>query len=188
MRRTTLLVAALALGLIGAAPVSGHREELAGGPARVQQVLRRHELRTLEGRTVSIAALEGEVVVVNFWASWCAPCRRELPRLDAMHAAMAKQGGRVLAVSIDHEARAAERFARKHKLSLPVCHDGPDGLARALDLPHVPFTIVLDRSGAIAYTTSRSDDAGLEQLDQVTRRLLAVASPVVSRGAEGGTR
>ena len=188
MRRETLLVAALALGLAGAAPVSGHRTELAGGPARAQEALRRHDLRTLEGRAISIAALEGEVVVINFWASWCAPCRRELPRLDAMHAAMAKQGGRVLAVSIDHEARAAERFARKHKLSLPVCHDGPDGLARALDLPHVPFTIVLDRSGAIAYTTSRSDDAGLDQLDQVTRRLLAATGPVVSRGAEGGAR
>ena len=181
-----LLPAALALAIAEAASAAG-RHELAGGTQRAQQALRSHALRTLEGRPVSIAALQGEVVVVNFWASWCPPCRRELPRLDALNASIARQGGRVLAVSIDDEARTAERFVRKHKLALPVCHDGPDGLARQLDLPAVPFTLVLDRSGVIAYTTSQSDPAALDQLDAVTRRLLTATAPVVSRG-EGGTR
>jgi len=188
MGRKTLLLAALALGLAWPAHAAGTRAELAGGPARAQEVLRRHALRTLDGKTVSIKALEGQVVVVNFWASWCPRCRRELPGLDALNASMASRGGRVLAVSIDHEASAAERFARKHKLAMAVCHDGPDGLARELDLPHVPFTVVLDRTGAVAFTTSGSDDAALAELSSVTQRLLAAAGPVVTRGAEGGTR
>jgi len=143
--------------------------------ARVRRELRAHTLRTVDGRRLVLSRLDGEVLVVNFWASWCAPCRRELPRLDALHAAIADRGGRVLAVSIDREARNVRRFVRAHRLTLPVYHDGPDGLARALDLPHVPFTIVLDREGNVAFATAGSDERSLEQIAATANRLLAAA-------------
>jgi len=174
--RVALLVA-VALGL--GAPSLGARASRAGGPGmdpeRVRQALRSHTLRTVEGRTLALQSLRGEVVVVNFWASWCSPCRKELPRLDALHASIAGRGGRVLAVSIDSEARTVQRFARTHRLKLPVYHDGPDGLARTLDLPHVPFTIVLDRDGRVALTTAGADDHALEAIAATTRRLMAAA-------------
>jgi len=143
--------------------------------ARVRRELRAHTLRTVDGRRLALSRLDGEVLVVNFWASWCPPCRRELPRLDALHAAIADRGGRVLAVSIDREARNVRRFVRTHHLTLPVYHDGPDGLARALDLPHVPFTIVLDRGGNVALATAGSDERSLEQIAATANRLLAAA-------------
>jgi peroxiredoxin len=165
------LVVATSVGAGPAKPASDAR--LAMSPERVRETLRRHTLRTLDGRTLRLSDYDGQVVVVNFWASWCAPCRKELPRLDALNAELAKRGGRVIAVSIDEDAQNVARFVQNHHLTLPVAHDGPDGLARDLDLPHVPMTIVLDRSGSLAYTSSGADEHSLAALDDVTRRLVA---------------
>jgi cytochrome c biogenesis protein CcmG, thiol:disulfide interchange protein DsbE len=185
--RAALLVGvgAMAMSFGGASALAG-RATPAGGagmdPERIRQALKAHTLRTVEGRTLALNSLRGEVVVVNFWASWCTPCRKELPRLDALHRSIAGRGGRVLAVSIDQEARNVGRFTKTHRLSLPVYHDGPDGLARTLDLPHIPFTIVLDRDGSVALTTAGADDAALEAIAATTRRLMAAApaaSPTV---------
>lgn len=153
---------------------------------RVRSALSQHPLRTLDGKPISAETLQGDVVVLNFWASWCAPCRRELQRLDALHAEISKQGGRVLAVSIDEDLANVQRFARRNRLTLPICHDGPDGLARALDLGHVPFTVVLDRGGAVAFTTDGSDRDALDALASRTRELLG-GKPAAARSPEGGT-
>ena len=174
--RATLGVAVAALTL-GVAWASAARVTPAGGvhmdPERIRRALRTHTLRTVDGRSLALGSLKGEVVVVNFWASWCAPCRKELPRLDALHRSIADKGGRVIAISIDHEARNVRRFAKTHRLALPLYHDGPDGLARKLDLPHVPFTIVLDRDGSVALATGGADHKTLEAIAATTRRLLA---------------
>lgn len=174
----TLGVAIAALTLtLGVPSASAGRATAAGAggmdPERIRREVKDYTLKTLEGRSLALRSLQGEVVVVNFWASWCGPCRKELPRLDALHATIAGRGGRVLAVSIDSEARNVRRFVRTHRLSLPVYFDGPDGLARKLDLPHVPYTIVLDRDGSVALATEGADEKALEVIASTTRRLLA---------------
>lgn len=147
---------------------------------------RGHVLQTLTGESLSLESLRGQVVVLHFWASWCPPCRKELPRLEALHAELTKKGGRVLAVSIDEDRDNVLRFVAAHGLKLPVCHDGPDGLARSLNLLSVPFTIVLDRSGAVAYTSGGSDAVAVEALAASTRRLLA-SGPYLTGTTEGAT-
>jgi len=77
------------------------------------------------------------------------------------------------AVPIEGDRENVDRFARLHALHLPIVHDGPQGLARSLDLQHIPFTVVLDRNGDVAYTSSHTDDAGLEALAATTRQLAA---------------
>lgn len=184
--RTSLLAGwALGLVLAWAPPVAG----APGSPNAtvLRDALRRHSFRTIDGAVVSLPALEGQVVVLNFWASWCQPCRRELPSLDALNTQLAGQGGRVLAISIDRDPDKARRFAKTYRLNLPIVYDGPDGVVRTLDLEHVPFTVVLDRSGDVAYTASGSDDAALTALRAVTRKLVA-ARPLVSQTVEGATR
>lgn len=163
--------------------------ESARGPAaehasatRVRDILRSHSFRGLDGRTTSLESLRGQVVVLNVWASWCAPCRKELPELQALHAEIAKKGGRVMAVSIDLEARNAARFAQKLGLTLPVYHDGVDGIARELNLDGVPWTVVLDRGGNVAFSGHGSDAAAIEQLKTVTRRLIAAPVAQASQG------
>ena len=154
--------------------------------AALREALRSHVLRTQGGGTLSIADLRGEVVVINFWASWCPPCRRELPQLDVLHAELARRQGRVLAISVDRDPENVKRFALKHDLKLPIFVDGPEGLARRLDLDHIPFTVVLDRRGEVAFTGSGTTPKDLDELGAVARRL-AGARPALTTD-QGGTR
>lgn len=185
-------LAALALGAtLSVAPARAEgartsREAAAFGVSsdRAAELVRTHALAGADGRTFRIADLKGGVTVVNFWASWCAPCRRELPRLATLDRELRASGGRVVAISIDEDRRNAERFLRANAPSLGVAFDGPEALAHALDLRNVPCTIVLDRSGAIAYVTARSDEQGLAALAEAVRRVSA-GQPVA---LEGGAR
>ncbi|MFI5370834.1 MAG: TlpA family protein disulfide reductase [Candidatus Eisenbacteria bacterium] len=183
VRTATLLVAGLAL----AAPAGAATPEVLGTTSTMAaHELGSHPLRALDGSQFTLTSLRGQVVVVNFWASWCAPCRRELPRLDALNTELVKSGGRVVAVSIDADAANARRFVAARKLAMPVAQDGPDGLARTLDLRHVPCTLVLDRDGSIACAVSGSDDAAFDQITAVTRRLLS-RQPAVATGGGSET-
>lgn len=183
------LLGAMAMSMGVAVPNAGVAAPKSPGVSttRVREALRARPLQTLDGRTLSFADLDGQVVVVNFWASWCGPCRRELPRLDALHTELARKGGRVVAISVDLERPNVERFRDKLGLSLPIVHDGPEGIADAISLRQLPFTVVLGRDGQVAYTTSRSDEAGIAALTQATRQLLA-GQPVATGDADGGSR
>lgn len=193
MRRSTAIRTGLGTALLGLvlAGLLAPRAMAGRSPARdaaldkerARRELRGYVLRGVDGHPLALDALHGQVVVMNFWASWCPPCRRELPRLDALEATLAGQGARVVAISIDQDVRNVRRFARAERLTLPLYHDGPDRLARRLDLPHVPFTIVLDRRGEVAFTTSGGDERALEAVTETTRRLLAAGqsgSPTIA--------
>ena len=123
---------------------------------------------------LSLPALKGQVVVLNFWASWCGPCRRELPRLAQLDAELRASGGRVVAVSIDTDPRNAASFATRVAPGLVAYHDGPDGLVKALDVPALPYTIVLDRDGSVAWAGGGADASTLSRLATTARRLAAV--------------
>ena len=128
-------------------------------------------LRTLGGARVEFAA-SSDVVVVNFWASWCKPCKRELPFLDRLHRRLGQNGVKILAISIDQDATRARRFSRDLGLGLPLLHDGPGGLATQLDIPSLPCTYVLDRSGRTVHTGTGSSDEELQKLSAVVERLV----------------
>lgn len=185
--RRVAVAAAFAAASLAVAPparAAASRAAFAATQPVAEAALGGHRLRLLDGTSTSLAELRGQVVIVNFWATWCAPCRRELPRLDALHREMDGRGAQVVAVSIDQNADNVRRFAKSGRLTMPVAHDGPEGLARALDLANVPATIVLDRDGRIAWSTARSDDAELERLAAVVRRLAGAVA--VAGGPSGG--
>lgn len=182
--RAARVLALVAMTLALAAPAwAGGAGALGASVPNATRALGDARLRSLDGHDWTLASLRGHVVVVNFWASWCAPCRRELPRLDALNTELAKEGGRVVAVSIDGDAGNARRFVTTRSLALPVALDGPDGLARVLDLRQVPTTLVLDRDGSIACAVGGSGDDALAKVTEVARRLSARA-PVASAGSE----
>jgi peroxiredoxin len=101
----------------------------------------------LEERTVSLASLEGRVVVLNYWATWCAPCLTELPSLDRLHRALSREGLVVLAVSVDEGGTDVEGFVRERGFAFTVLRDrGGAQAARELGVDSYPTTFVIDRA------------------------------------------
>lgn len=108
-------------------------------------------LNTLDGRQIGLSTLRGKVVVVNLWASWCLPCRAEMPALDKIYQADRGSGLEVLAVNAtgqDSEA-AARTYAGQLGLSLPVLLDTSGDVGRRYLLRALPTTFFIDRRGVI---------------------------------------
>lgn len=155
--------------------------------ARLASVLSAQPLRRLGGGSLAWGSLRNEVVVLHFWASWCAPCRRELPQIQALHLDLARSGGRVVAVSIDTDRRNAADFAARYAPSLPIYHDPPDGLAKTLDLPALPYTLVLDRDGSVLWAGGGADTRTRSHYTGLAQRAAAAATPA-AESTEGPSR
>jgi cytochrome c biogenesis protein CcmG/thiol:disulfide interchange protein DsbE len=111
-------------------------------------------LRTLDGsRTVSLASLRGQVVVVNFWASWCADCRVEHPALTQAFDRYRDQGVTFVGVSFEDGSSAAESFARASGIRWPLVNDPGSATAIDFGVTGVPETFVIGPGGRIAAKT-----------------------------------
>lgn len=105
------------------------------------------------GGSLGSDELRGHVLVINFWATWCGPCREELPALDRLERALAGEGLRVLAVSVDASPQAAARFAEARGLGLTVLGDPGEEVARRYGVGAYPTTVVVDRRGRVVHRT-----------------------------------
>lgn len=130
---------------------------------------------TLSGEAMDLAALRGQVVLVDFWASWCEPCRRELPALEQLHRQHAAAGLVVVGVSVDEQRGDAEQFLRDQvQLSFPIVHDADHSLAGAWSPPKMPTVYLVERDGTIARTFAGEKPGQLDELRaEVARRLTA---------------
>jgi cytochrome c biogenesis protein CcmG, thiol:disulfide interchange protein DsbE len=98
---------------------------------------------------LALASLRGKVVVLNFWASWCAPCKSEAPRLEAAWQRYRQQGVVVLGVDGQDFSGDAKRFIRKHKITYPNVHDGPGDVGTKYGVTGFPETYFVDRRGRL---------------------------------------
>ena len=129
-------------------------------------------LRGADGRNVRLDELRGQVVLVNFWATWCGPCREEMPRLDALYQKYRKSGFVLLGVNVDDDPRIALATATKLNVSFPVLLDTDKKVSKLYDLNTMPSTIVIDRDGKMRFLT-RGFHAGTERdYEQQIRGLL----------------
>jgi thiol-disulfide isomerase/thioredoxin len=142
-----------------------------------ESVLAGHELESLTGESVQVGEMKGDVIVLNFWASWCKPCKKELRVLDDWARELDGRRARILAVSIDRDRDNAADFVRRAGLDLDVFHDGTDGLAKTLDLPSLPCTIVIDRDGRIADVARDGSLGSLRRLEAKVRSLVPASEP-----------
>ena len=108
-------------------------------------------LTTLKGDKVALSSLNGQVVVVDFWAQWCEPCKRELPELDKLQKEYAGKGVTILTVNIDKQRDNAEKIVRMLGLSLPVLLDPAGSVAATYDLPKMPSSYVIDKKGVVRF-------------------------------------
>ncbi len=107
------------------------------------------KLPTLDGGAVQLGQLEGNVVLLNFWATWCAPCKKELPQFEMLQKKLRAKGVVVLAVSQDNNIDNARAFIKKHDLKLLTAWDSGKKVAKAYDVEAMPMTYVIDRKGVV---------------------------------------
>ena len=98
---------------------------------------------------LDLASLRGKVVVLNFWASWCVPCKSEAPRLEAAWRRYRGQGVVVIGVDAQDFTGDARRFIRRYKLTYPNVHDGPGNVGSKYGVTGFPETYFVDRSGRL---------------------------------------
>lgn len=108
-------------------------------------------LKTFAGKEVKLSDFRGQVVLLDFWASWCAPCREEMPFLDILQQKYGRQGLKVLIVNIDNEPKNALEFLEKHSIRLVPIWDQRKKVVSAYDVQTMPTTLLIDQKGWIRY-------------------------------------
>jgi len=104
------------------------------------------------GFEAGVDAFRGRVVYLDFWASWCAPCRQSFPWMQAMHDAYAQQGLTIIAVNLDINRADAERFLRQYKPQFDVRYDSRGASAERYKISGMPTSIIIDRHGVTRFT------------------------------------
>jgi cytochrome c biogenesis protein CcmG, thiol:disulfide interchange protein DsbE len=145
MRPRAALYGVLATALLAAAGCSF------SPPVAVGNKAPEFAANTLDGEAVSLAELRGEVVLLNVWATWCFPCRREMPSFEALHRELGGEGLRVVAVSIDQPGAASEirAFLEEYDITFTVLYDSEQRITRAFNTLGVPETFLIDRNGVL---------------------------------------
>ena len=122
---------------------------LAAGLARAAAAAPDFTLRGIDGRNVRLAEQRGSVVMLNFWASWCAPCRVEMPHLVRLQEKYRDAGFRFYAVNVDDDPRNASVAVARLGLPVPVLFDADKAVVRRFDVATMPTTVLIDRDGRV---------------------------------------
>jgi len=108
-------------------------------------------VRSLDGRRVRLSDFKGRVVVLNLWATWCAPCRVEMPSIENLYRRFRSEGLDVLAVSLDKgDLQKVRDFAAEYRLSFPVLVDTDEEVERRYKTLTIPTTFIIDKHGRVA--------------------------------------
>ncbi len=125
------------------------------------------------GRRVDLASLRGKVVLVDFWASWCAPCREELPVLERLYRAHAAEGLVIVGVNVDQSASNMTRFLERNPVTFPVVHDDDHAVAERYEPTTMPSSYLIDRQGVVREVHRGFRAADAAELESEIRALLA---------------
>jgi peroxiredoxin len=132
---------AMALVLIAGTAFAGD----AGGPAPS------FTLAALTGQQAALSQYKGQVVMVNFWATWCGPCQQEMPLLDQMYKKYKPAGFTLIGVNVDKEAPAVKDLMARKPVSFPVLLDPANQVSKAYHVDEMPSSVLIDRKGEIRY-------------------------------------
>jgi peroxiredoxin len=116
-----------------------------GGPAPA------FTLTALSGGQTALSQYKGQVVLVNFWATWCGPCQQEMPLLDQMYRKYKPAGFTLIGVNVDKEEPAVKELLARKPVSFPVLLDPANQVSKAYHVDEMPSSVIIDRKGDIRY-------------------------------------
>jgi thiol-disulfide isomerase/thioredoxin len=163
MRRSFYALCFL-LSLLGFARVGWALE--AGQPAPEIQ------LKDLSGKPVSLASFKGKVVIVDFWASWCGPCRQSMPVLERLSKTYKDKGLVILGVNVDNDVKSASKFLAEVPVSFVVVNDASKSVAKAYAPPTMPSSYIVDRDGRVRRVHAGFKSADAKELELEVQQLL----------------
>jgi peroxiredoxin len=108
-------------------------------------------LQARDGGSVALGDLAGQVVLVNFWATWCGPCREEMPHLEALYQRYSDLGFTLLGVNVEEDASGADKFLAETPVSFPIPFDPANEVSRLYEVIAMPSTVLIDRSGQLRF-------------------------------------
>jgi peroxiredoxin len=117
-------------------------------------------LPKLGGGTASLGSLKGQVVFLNFWATWCPPCREEMPSMEKLYVRFKDRGFTILAVDLQEDEKTVAEFVKKYKLTFPVALDGSGRIGGTYGVRGIPTTYIVDREGGIVGAVVGGKDWG----------------------------
>jgi len=130
-----IAAAALALPALAANPT--------GSPAP------QFTLGSRAGQSVSLAQYKGQVVMLNFWASWCGPCRQEMPLLESIYKKYNRLGFTMIGVNVEPDSNAANEWLKATPVSFPILYDKDSKVSKMYDVAGMPSTVIIDRAGKV---------------------------------------
>jgi peroxiredoxin len=165
MRRKILrlvLLACLSGALLPVPVVAGE----AAGPAAD------FSLPSRGGPSVALSALRGQVVLINFWATWCGPCRKEMPLLEQIQKKYAPLGFTMLGINVEEDTTHMEAFLGDVPVSFPVLLDPANRVSKLYEVAAMPSTVIIDRKGNIRYIHQGYQAGDESRYQDVIRQLI----------------
>ena len=108
-------------------------------------------LKSNSGENLRLSELRGEVVMINFWASWCGPCRQEMPLLEQLYSEYQPLGFTILGVNVEEDSSKAKALLSDIPVSFPVLFDTQSQVSKLYDVVAMPSTVLVDRDGNVRY-------------------------------------
>ena len=121
-------------------------------PGEVGSVMPDYEVTSLDGQPIAVGASKGGVVFLNVWATWCRPCRAEIPELKKLNAKYRDRGLRVVGVSIEEgSVDDVKSFVKEQKVDYPIAYDAEEKIANLLRTNVLPTSVIVDKKGKIVW-------------------------------------
>ncbi|WP_455370555.1 peroxiredoxin family protein [Petrachloros mirabilis] len=137
------------------------------------QVAPDFRLRDMNGQMVSLSDFRGKVVLLNFWATWCGPCRVEMPAMEELYRQYPRKDFEILAVSTDAQGVAVTRpFQQENKLTFPILHDADFRVGLSYGARTLPMTFMVDRNGIVRQQIFGARDWGAPEAHQLLQILM----------------
>lgn len=122
---------------------------------------------------VDLSRLRGQVIYVDFWASWCGPCAKSFPYMNTLHANFKDSGLKIVAVNVDEQVADAEAFLREQPAEFSIALDADQACAKSFDVQAMPSTYLVDRKGKVRYIHLGFRGSEAETLQSQVRQLLS---------------